>query len=297
MTGQTKSLAHQAMLESIEVRDEWDRELDGPLDIYALCEDMGVTVRFVDIPSMEGLYGRDDDGRASILLSSLRPLPRRAFSCAHELGHHVFGHGSSVDEIADGAGSGAKRFQPNEFLADTFAGFLLMPTLGVRKAFASRGWSQQTASPSQVYTIACHFGVGYETLIGHMAHALQSISGTRADELRKVGPKAIREQLLGSPAAEALIVADEQWGLQTVDAEVGMRILLPSGVKADEGAAIVAERIIVSCRGELFRAARPGIVRVARMEPPWAAFVRVARHQFSGLARYRHLELAEDDDA
>src|SRR3546814_6969436 len=48
-----------------------------------------------------GMYQRAPPPR--IHLSARRPLPRRAYNCAHELGHHVFAHGSSIDELREDA--------------------------------------------------------------------------------------------------------------------------------------------------------------------------------------------------
>ena len=45
---------------------------------------------------MEGLYLRQEKPEIWI---GLRPLVRHTFNCAHELGHHVFGHGSTLDEL------------------------------------------------------------------------------------------------------------------------------------------------------------------------------------------------------
>lgn len=73
-----------------------------------------------------------------IHLSSLRPLARRAFNCAHELGHHLLGHGSSIDELREN--QLVRPWDvPDEYSADTFAAYALMPTLGLRNAFAKRG--------------------------------------------------------------------------------------------------------------------------------------------------------------
>lgn len=294
-----KPLARQAMLKSIDVRAAHGLDLVSPVDIYALAKATGAKVRFVDIASVEGLYGRGEAGTV-IWLSSLRPLPRRNFSCAHELGHHVFGHGSTVDELLEEAaagagGRGSGPFRPEEFLADTFAGYTLMPALGVRHAFAARGWDARAATPEQVFTVACHFGVGYETLVAHLAYALKAIPAARADELRKTGPKEIREVVLGAPATDPLIIADERWASPTLDAEVGTTLLLPAGIEA-ESDLIVTRQGEHPSGGRVYRAVRPGIVRVARPDPPWAAFVRVARYQFAGFAEYRHLEQEDDDD-
>src|SRR5262245_48455737 len=129
MTTNRRALAQQAMLKSIEVRTAAGRDLKGPICVYALCDDLGVKVRFVDI-NMEGMYRGGE--RPNILLSALRPLPRRVFTCAHELGHHVFGHGSTIDMLVEEAEQDGV-FKPREFLVDTFGGFLLMPTVGVRR--------------------------------------------------------------------------------------------------------------------------------------------------------------------
>ena len=293
MNARIKELASSAMLESIEVRDRWGREHDGPLDVYALCKDMGVKVRFVEIASMEGLYGRREDGASVIWLSSLRPLPRRNFSCAHELGHHVFCHGSTVDELVEGTREKSKEFSPEEFLVNTFASFLLMPTLGVRKAFASRGWNTRTATPLQVYTAACHFGVGYDTLVGHLEYALDTISPSHAAQLRRVGPKDIRSEILGCPSSAPLVIVDRHWGIPTVDAEVGSLLLFPKGATAD-GSVITTEAELQD--GRLFRAVHPGVVRVTCPGTPWAVFARVSRFHFAGFAEYRHLENEDDDE-
>src|SRR5690606_23634540 len=131
----------------------------------------------------------------------------RAFSCAHELGHHVFGHGSSIDDMI-GSYTDRKRvsFEPAEFLADTFAGFLLMPTLGIRNAFARRGWQASQATPEQIFVVACAFGVGYETLIAHMTFSLGMINRERATILSRASPKSIRQRILGRCETEPLII-------------------------------------------------------------------------------------------
>jgi len=293
MTVKFKELAEQAMLTAIDVREQWQRDDDGPLDVYTLCQDMGVAVRFVSIPSMEGLYGRRDDGRSVILLPSQRPLPRRVFSCGHELGHHVFGHGSSIDQMigtyTDRKGAS---FDPNEFLVDTFAGFLLMPTLGIRNAFISRDWKVADATPEQIFAVACSFGVGYETLITHMTFSLQMLNRNRAKTLVNDGPKSIRERILGRPSAEPLIIVDHHWAMPTVDAEVGTLLLLPDNAEAD-GVGLVVDETTAPSR--LFRASRPGITRVFVRGTSWALFIRIAKKEFVGLAQYRHLECEEDD--
>lgn len=284
MSSPTKrALATTALRKSIDVRTDQGLDLVSPLDVYALCERLRIQVRFADI-SMEGMYVRDQPPR--IILSALRPLARRVYTCGHEIGHHVFGHGSTIDELREDLRV-SPAFQPQEFLVQSFAGFLLMPTLGVRKAFTVRGWSAATATPAQLFTVACSFGVGFTTLVYHLAYGLEMIPGSRADLMQKVTLPSVRRELLGATGSGSLIITDRHWGLRTLDAEVGMQLLLPIGAEV-EGDLLTRQMDLPN--GRLFEAIKPGIARAWCETLGWNVFVRVSRRQYVGLSRYRHLE-------
>lgn len=286
-----RALATQAIQAAATTRASAKLDQVGPICIYGLCETLGVAVRFNNI-NMEKMYQRGVPPR--IHLSARRPLPRRAYNCAHELGHHVFGHGSSIDELRESA-----KAQPwedaKEFLADTFAGFILMPIIGLRRAFSVRGWTPETATPAQIFTIACDFGVGYATLLTHLSASVNMLSRGRTAALQRVTPKALRADILGALTPEPLIVIDRHRTAPTLDAEVKTLLLLPPDTEVT-GGGLAFERDLAA--GRLFRALRPGIFQAAAAD--WAVFVRVAAVQknepcgYIGLAQYRHLE--EDPD-
>ena len=278
-----RALANQAMQAAIATRAKAKLDQHGPICIYELSETLGVTVRFNNI-NMEGMYQRGAPPR--IHLSARRPLPRRAYNCAHELGHHVFGHGSSIDELCENAKEHPWE-DPKECLADTFAGFTLMPIMGLRYAFATRGWTPETALAAQMFTIACDFGVGYGTLLTHLSASVHMISRERAAALQSITPKALRADILGALTSDPLIVADRRCVGPTIDAEVMMLLLLPPGTETT-GTGLAHERDLAD--GRLFRAVRPGIVQASADSGAWAAFVRVAPEAYVGLAQYRHLE-------
>jgi len=283
-----KALVMKGMQESITARLKANLDLQSPICIYGLCETNGITVRFNDI-NMEGMYDRAPKPR--IHVSALRPLVRRTFTCAHELGHHVFGHGSTIDELRDDRMLGSHN-QPNEVLANAFAAFVLMPTLGLREAFTRRHLNPNAASALDVYAIACNFGVGLSTLINHLAYGINMITPVQRVSLTKNSPKSIRSELLGEEVSVPLIVVDQYWNSPTLDAEEGTLLLVPSGVVADT-AILMPERDLAS--GRLFRAIKSGITRLAIPGTPWATYVRIARREYVGLARYRHLEDTTDD--
>lgn len=283
-----RALASQAMKAAIAARLKGRLNQQSPICIYGLCETLGVTVRFNDI-SMEGIY--EKGYRPRIHLSAKRPLARRAYNCAHELGHHVFGHGFSIDELKEGARDSSWD-DPREFLADTFAGFLLMPIIGLRQAFALRGLNPATASATQMYIIACDFGVGYSTLLTHLWAGVGLISFARAAALRKVPLKRISAEILGDVILNHLVVTDRHRLSPVLDVEVGTHILLPAGAEAT-GKNLGWERDTPT--GRLFRAKSQGIVQAITPDGAWATFVRIAPKEYVGLAQYRHLEDDSDD--
>ena len=144
-----------------------------------------------------------------IIVTSLRPLGRRAFTCAHELGHFHYGHGTIIDELV---GKTSKiGFDPKEFAADCFAGALLMPKMAIERAFSIRNWSVKGATPSQIYTVSNYFGVGYSTLIHHLSKGLCLLPRSDAEKLLKVRPGKAQAQAVGWESEDKVWVVDPHW--------------------------------------------------------------------------------------
>jgi hypothetical protein len=284
-------LARRGMSKADEVRDRFDIPPQTAINVFDLCGERfnpKILVRFKDI-SMEGLYLRRS--KPEIWLG-LRPLVRRVFNCAHELGHHVFGHGSTFDELK-AEGEDDQAFEPDEFLVNAFAGYLLMPRLAVVNAFRLRGWKTEDANPDQYFVVSCSLGVGYETLTSHVFYSLGLIGDPAFQELRRVGLPSIRKGMLGDHAPERLLVIDSHYTLPTVDMEVGTVVILPSGTEAEnDNLALIADMP----RGRLFRATQPGITRVFSPDGKWALLIRTMWDQYHGLGRYRHFPREDGDD-
>src|SRR5262249_35242238 len=153
----------------------------------------------------DGMYQSGETPR--IFVSSQRPLPRRAFTCGHEIGHHVFGHGSTIDEMQEEVAA-LKTEQPDEFLVNAFSAAVLMPIVGLRGGFHRRSATAAEAGPKDIYAVACNFGVGYATLVNHLAYGLGEIMPSRAKELLRATPKSIRRDLLGDAGSTPLVVVD-----------------------------------------------------------------------------------------
>jgi Zn-dependent peptidase ImmA (M78 family) len=271
------------MQAAIQVRQLLGANLHTPICIYDACDKVGVQVRFAEINSMEGMYYQGPPPR--ILLGAKRPRPRRNFTCGHELGHHIFGHGSTIDQLQEATAN--EGWQPDEFLVNAFSAALLMPHVGLKRAFAVRSTTSETASAEDMFSISCNFGIGYETLLNHLAYGVNLISHERAKELGKSSPKEIRHTLLGKEVQEPLVVVDEHWTAPTVDLEVGTFLLVPAARSADGP-------VLGHCHSfgatELFQATMPGLGRLIDKKSGYSRFVRVSRFQFAGLSKFRHLE-------
>lgn len=279
-----QELGRQALAAALKVRQQHEIELWEPISIYDLAQDMGIEVRFLDVPSLEEIYLKTIPRR--IMVSSLRPSGRQAFNCAHGVGHSIFNHGDKIHELVEKSQSG-ERFDPEEFLADTFAGFLLMPKVCVSKGFADRELDPKSSEPADFYAIACWLGVGYSTLIDHMVLSLRMLSSVRGESVKKLAPKQIRSSILGYEINENLIIVDSHWGGRAIDVQVGDHILLPAGTEV-EGQCITFHKS--HPQGIIVHSVAPGIGRVFHWKNNWAGYVRVARRDFVGRACFRHLE-------
>jgi Zn-dependent peptidase ImmA (M78 family) len=287
---QTNSdLARMALAAALKIRQQANINLIEPISIYELCTAMGIEVQFVNI-SMEGNYIPGATPR--FLISSLRPAARRAFTCAHELGHHVFGHGFRLDELIENRECENK--PPEEFVADCFASSILMPALGVRKSLTQRQWKASELTPAQVYTIACDFGVGYQTMATHLSAGMRLIEYSQTQELKKTKLPAIRRSFVGDlEIPHRLIVIDQQSLTSTIECEVGDHLLIDAAVTPQNDSL----QTLSAVNGkQLFLAARRGVTALKTGDGTIFKHVRIMAHQYIGLSRYLFLSDPDEDD-
>ena len=157
MTPERRRLALRAASAALRLRQKARIAPERPCNVFDLALEIGIEVRLAALTSAEEIYS---PGKPVIVVSSLRPPGRQAFTCAHEIGHNVYGHGEQFVELVEERGTN-RNHDPREFEADCFASSLLMPKTALPKGLAARGWSPQSLSPEQVYRLASWLGVGY----------------------------------------------------------------------------------------------------------------------------------------
>lgn len=257
---------------------------------YDLCDKLGLALWFQAAPSLEGVYIAGPE--PLVIVSALRPSGRQRVTCAHEIGHHVFGHGSTLDEY--GSTEFSSTGKREEFLVNAFAEYLLIPKTAMLLAIRNHRMRVESMAEDEALALANYFGVGYRTLIHHMERNLALLPSSRAAALRRLSPKQIRHKCWPdlSPTAE-LVVAKKPWFGRPIDLHVGDTLLLPPDA-VQEGDRI--SLILQSASERAYVAAQPGIGRVETASGGWAAYLRVARRHPEGGFVGRGIYRFEDDD-
>jgi len=252
-----------------------------PLCPYALAESMGFDVRFVNIPSFEGMYVANQN---LILISAERPEGRKRFTCAHEIGHHVLKHGTIIDEILE-CGSNKQE----EIEADFFASMLLMPQSAVNRTLIQYNKKAEELTHTDIYILSKYFGVSYLSFLTHISSNLKLIPYRRYQHLRNVKLPEIRQSLCGATQNNQVFFIGSWWVEKAIDMEVGDYIVSDTELAID-GIDII-DKIDDDGRF-VYVATSSGITRIHN--ELWSGFVKVSRKKFTGHYQFKYEEEADE---
>lgn len=247
-----------------------------PICPYALCEAMGFDLRFVNIPTFEGMYVACQN---LVLISAERPEGRKHFTCAHEIGHHVLGHGTIIDEILE---CGANNEE--ELEADFFASMLLMPSSAISRSMLRYRIEANNLTPKDCYILAKYFGVSYQAFITHICSNLRLVNYRHFQTLKKGKLSEIRFELSSLDTKQQVFSIGDWWEEKGLDMEVGDYIVSDQLLSVDGPDLLVTEDV----QKNILRATSPGITRV--YNGTWSCFVRISRHKFHGFYQYKYEE-------
>ena len=250
-----------------------------PVCPYVLAESLGLDIRFVNIPSFEGMYVASTN---LILIASDRPEGRKRFTCAHEIGHHILGHGTVIDEMIE---QGSDKEIEKE--ADLFASFLLMPSSAVKSLINECCIEQSKLEKKDIYVLSKYFGVSYLAFLSHLYFSLKFINQTSYYALKENKLQTIRDHICPITTKNQVFKVGKWWKGKTIDMEVGDIICLDMECEID------GSEIISNIRSNrVFEAVTSGITRIYDQNG-WASFVTISRKNYSGRVQYRHEEEIE----
>jgi Zn-dependent peptidase ImmA (M78 family) len=254
---------------------------NAPVCPFNLADSMGLDVRFVKIPSFEGMYVADEK---VILISSLRPDGRKRFTCAHELGHHILRHGTVIDEIID---VGSDKEIEKE--ADFFAATLLMPASFIKLAAKDLDVNFDCLTAEKTYMLSKYAGVSFEALLTQLYYNYRLINRNTFNRLKGMRLAEIKKSIYAniSNNTEVFIVGN-WWKERAIDAVVGDTIFMQSFCQHEGDSISILSN---DTSNQVFKCITPGISKIFNSE--WSGFIRVCRPNYAGMYQYMHEEDVE----
>lgn len=170
---------------------------DGRVDVFGMLWKRDIPVIFRPLKNLLGAF--IDDPAEGIMITTKRSLRIQRFTAAHEFGHSIMHHSSSLDgrEIL-ARSSYSQAFDIREFQANIFAARLLTPPWLIVQHMKRQGWTRENLKePLIVYQLALRIGSSYSATCHALSDAKAITSATRF-KLLEVSTKTIK-QLLVSP--------------------------------------------------------------------------------------------------
>lgn len=171
-------------------------DLSRPVDIFRIVQELGIWLNSRPLGNLFGFYLRQDDA-LGVCLNAAHPETLQRYTCAHELGHHLLGHESNLDDAADidGLGGGTPA---QERAAQVFAGNFLMPLGLVNRVLRRLELYGRSLTATDVYEVSRELDVSYTAAVWRL-RALNRLDGPTAAAFATAGAAAAKRVLRGGP--------------------------------------------------------------------------------------------------
>jgi hypothetical protein len=189
--------AHRlAVVATVRLLRDLGLEQQPRIPIFEIPERLGIVLRAGPLPRLAGAYVTEAGSLPGILVNNRHPAARQRYTVAHEIGHHVLGHATSLDaetELDQAAGS---TVPDHERMAEAFAAWLLMPRRTVLAQIERLCCDATT--PAGAYQTSLALGASYPATVRQLAN-LRVVDRATAAELLKVVPATIKRVVMGEP--------------------------------------------------------------------------------------------------
>jgi hypothetical protein len=173
---------------------ELDIDVQQRIPIFGIPERLGVVLRAGPLPRLAGAYIAEPGADPGILVNNRHPIARQRYTVAHEIGHHVLEHSTSLDADTELDPGGV--IPDHERMAEAFAAWLLMPRRTVYSQIERLACD--ATSTEGAYQLSLSLGASYAATVRQLSN-LRVIDRSAALSMLKVTPASIKRAVMGSP--------------------------------------------------------------------------------------------------
>jgi hypothetical protein len=186
--------AHRiAQIRAVQAHADLGLDRAERVDVFEAIRRAGVMLNVQPLPRLFGAYLAEPGAPIGILVNANLDETTQRHTAAHELGHHLFRHATTVDGDLDQVLGRGRPWPMHELLAEAFAAWFLMPRRAVLKTMKRLGITRVN-NPEEVYRIALLLGTSYRGTARHL-HNLRFATPTRAKAWAAVPVGKVKDQL------------------------------------------------------------------------------------------------------
>lgn len=165
-----------------DFRQRWGYGTDKPINFQSLLLELNVPTFFKPMKKVSGMAFKSESGTKFILINSSQTIGRQNFTICHEL-YHLFIQKEFAYKICITQQFDKKDFE--EYAADVFASFLLLPSKGIRDLIPEDELEKDTISLDTIVKIEQAFQCSRLALL-HRLKKLSFLSESKAIEYSKL---------------------------------------------------------------------------------------------------------------
>ena len=246
-------------------------------DIIGAVAARNVPLLFRPLDKLWGAFITVNDEARGIIVTTKLGLPVQRFTVAHELGHLLLGHRSSLDETVGFAGRNAPASRPaEEAAADTFASELLAPRQLLRASAKRHGWTRaKLHDPAHIYQLSLRLGISYQAACWALATA-DVLERAEAERLQSTPVKPLKQAV--APAVPIPNPWADVWALTEADSgtalEAGPDDIFAVNVQDHASAGYIWRLVDANAETELLGERAPDLLRGYGAPTARALYVR-----------------------
>jgi len=167
-----------------DFRQYWGYGTDKPINLQSLLLELNVMAAFKVMDKVSGMAYKAQSGARFMLINSGQTLGRQNFTICHEL-YHLFVQKEFNHKICSLPAFSYDKKDPEEYSADVFAAFLLLPTKGIRDLIPENEFDKDCISLDTIIKIEQSFQCSRTALLHRLKKNMKCISDVKYDEFSR----------------------------------------------------------------------------------------------------------------